>query len=101
METTIQVITEEVDKTAAEIEELAADYQAKYNQLYSVTEAMTSQLRGDEIVTFVNQFDSFKDDFTKMHRLMLDYADFLKKAADAYRKVQEDNIEMIHQLRHH
>ena len=88
METTIQVITEEVDKTAAEIEELASDYQAKYNQLYSVTEAMTSQLRGDEIVT-------------KMHRLMLDYADFLKKAADAYRKVQEDNIEMIHQLRHH
>lgn len=42
-------------------------------------------------MAFVDQIAGFKDDFEKMHTLMLEYADFLRKSAKGYRDTQ-DNV---------
>ena len=85
----IEVTPEQLESTAGKIENLAADYQKQYEQLYSETNAMASTWNGKDNVAFVNQIAGFKDDFQKMHKLMLNYADFLRKSAKAYRDTQD------------
>lgn len=89
MARTIQVTPEQLESTASRIESLAADYKTQYDQLYSETNAMASTWNGKDNVAFVNQIDGFKDDFEKMHALMLNYVDFLRKSAKAYRDTQD------------
>ena len=85
----IEVTPEQLESTAGKIENLAADYQKQYEQLYSETNAMASTWNGKDNTAFVNQIAGFKDDFQKMHTLMLNYADFLRKSAKAYRDTQD------------
>lgn len=85
----IQVTPEQLETTAGRIESLASDYKTQYNQLYSETNAMASTWDGKDNKAFVDQIDGFKDDFEKMHTLMNNYADFLRKSAKAYRETQE------------
>ena len=83
MARTIQVTPEQLETTEGRIEGLAADYQTQYNNLYSETNAMATTWSGKDNVAFVDQIAGFKDDFEKMHTLMLNYADFLRKSAKA------------------
>ena len=98
MARTIQVTPEQLESTAGRIESLAADYKAQYDQLYSETNAMASTWSGKDNVAFVQQIDGFKDDFAKMHTLMLNYADFLKKSAKAYRDTQDTVVSEARKL---
>lgn len=98
MARTIQVTPEQMESTAGRIESLAADYKAQYDQLYSETNAMASTWSGKDNVAFVQQIDGFKDDFAKMHTLMLNYADFLRKSAKAYRDTQDTVVSEARKL---
>ena len=98
MARTIQVTPEQMETTAGRIESLAADYKAQYDQLYSETNAMASTWSGKDNVAFVQQIDGFKDDFAKMHTLMLNYADFLRKSAKAYRDTQDTVVSEARKL---
>ncbi|MBR3919770.1 MAG: WXG100 family type VII secretion target [Clostridia bacterium] len=98
MARTIQVTPEQLESTAGRIESLAADYKTQYDQLYSETNAMASTWSGKDNVAFVNQIDGFKDDFAKMHTLMLNYADFLRKSAKAYRDTQDTVVSEARKL---
>lgn len=89
MARTIQVTPEQLETTAGIIEGLAADYKTQYDSLYNTTDAMASTWQGKDNTAFVNQIAGFKDDFSKMHTLMLNYADFLRKSAKAYRDTQD------------
>ncbi len=88
MARTIQVTPEQLETTAGKIEGLAADYKTQYNRLYSETNAMASTWNGKDNVAFVDQIDGFRDDFEKMHTLMIKYAEFLRSSAKAYRETQ-------------
>lgn len=85
----IQVTPEQLESAAGRIESLAADYKTQYEALYSETNAMASTWSGKDNVAFVDQIAGFKDDFEKMQTLMLNYADFLRKSAKAYRETQD------------
>ncbi len=85
----IQVTPEQLESTAGTIESLAADYKQQYDTLYNTTDAMASTWSGKDNVAFTDQIAGFKDDFEKMHKLMNDYADFLRKSAKAYRDTQD------------
>ena len=98
MARTIQVTPEQLESTAGRIESLAADYKTQYDHLYSETNAMASTWSGKDNVAFVNQIDGFKDDFAKMHTLMLNYADFLRKSAKAYRDTQDTIVSEARKL---
>ena len=89
MARTIQVTPEQLESAAGRIEGLAADYKTQYDALYSETNAMASTWNGKDNTAFVDQIAGFKDDFEKMHALMLNYADFLRKSAKAYRDTQD------------
>lgn len=89
MARTIQVTPEQLESAAGRIEGLAADYKTQYDALYSETNAMASTWNGKDNTAFVDQIAGFKDDFEKMHTLMLNYADFLRKSAKAYRDTQD------------
>lgn len=89
MARTIQVTPEQLETTAGRIEGLAAEYETQYKNLYSETSAMASTWSGKDNVAFTEQIAGFKDDFEKMHTLMLNYADFLRKSAKAYRETQD------------
>ena len=98
MAKTIQVTPEQLESTAGRSESLAADYKTQYDQLYSETNAMASTWSGKDNAAFVNQIDGFKDDFAKMHTLMLNYADFLRKSAKAYRDTQDTVVSEARKL---
>ncbi len=89
MARTIQVTPEQLESAAGRIEGLAADYKTQYDTLYAETNAMASTWNGKDNTAFVDQIAGFKDDFEKMHTLMLNYADFLRKSAKAYRDTQD------------
>ena len=94
----IQVTPEQLESTAARIESLAAEYKTQYDQLYSETNAMASTWSGKDNVAFTDQIAGFKDDFEKMHTLMMQYADFLKKSAKAYRETQDTIVSEARKL---
>ena len=98
MARTIQVTPEKLESTAGRIESLAADYKNQYDQLYSETNAMASTWNGKDNTAFVDQIAGFKDDFEKMHTLMLNYADFLRKSAKAYRDTQDTVVSEARKL---
>lgn len=92
MARTIQVTPEQLESAAGRIESLAADYKIQYDALYNETNAMASTWNGKDNTAFVDQIAGFQDDFETMHTLMLNYADFLRKSAEAYRKTQDDVV---------
>ena len=94
----IQVTPEQLESAAGRIESLAADYKTQYEALYSETNAMASTWSGKDNVAFVDQIAGFKDDFEKMHTLMLNYADFLRKSAKAYRETQDTVVSEARKL---
>ena len=53
---------------------------------------------GQDNEAFINQIAGFKDDFAKMHTLMLNYADYLRKSAKAYRETQQNVITQARSL---
>lgn len=89
MARTIQVTPEQLESTAGKIEVLAGEYKVQYDQLYRETNAMASTWNGKDNNAFINQIAGFKDDFEKMHTLMNNYADFLRKSAKHYRETQD------------
>ena len=98
MARTIQVTPEQLESTASRIEALAADYKNQYDSLYNETNAMASTWQGKDNTAFVDQIAGFKDDFEKMHTLMLNYADFLRKSAKAYRDTQDTVVSEARKL---
>lgn len=98
MARTIQVTPEQLESAAGRIEGLAADYKSQYDALYNETNAMASTWQGKDNTAFVDQIAGFKDDFEKMHTLMLNYADFLRKSAKAYRDTQDSVVSEARKL---
>lgn len=98
MARTIQVTPEQLESAAGRIEGLAAEYKTQYETLYNETNAMASTWNGKDNIAFVNQIAGFKDDFEKMQTLMLNYADFLRKSAKAYRETQETVVSEARKL---
>ena len=98
MARTIQVTPEQLESAAGRIEGLAADYKSQYDALYNETNAMASTWNGKDNTAFVDQIAGFKDDFEKMHTLMLNYADFLRKSAKAYRDTQNTVVSEARKL---
>lgn len=94
----IQVAPEQLDSTAVRIENLAEEYKTQYDKFYTETSAMSSTFSGKAYDAFITQIDGFKDDFDEMYRLMLAYADFLKKAAKAYRDTQDAAVAQAKKL---
>lgn len=87
----IIVETSRLDSTAAQVDRLADQYESEYGALFGTVQDLQNAWSGEDNVAFTNQIEGFRDDFQRMTRLMRDYADYLRKAAESYRTTQ-DNI---------
>ena len=76
--------------TATKVDAQSAEYRKEYAQLYTEVDAMQAAWQGADNVAFTNQIKTFKPDFEKMAKLMDDYSQFLKQAADTYQKTQDE-----------
>ena len=86
----IIVETSRLDSTARQVDDLANDYEREYQALFGTVGDLQNAWSGEDNVAFTTQIEGFRDDFQRMTRLMRDYADYLRKAADSYRKTQEN-----------
>lgn len=87
--TVIVVEPQKLDNAAGKIETLANDYKALYNKLYGKTDELATSWSGKDNVAFVEQIAGFRDDLDGMYRLMMNYVDFLRQSAKAYRETQD------------
>lgn len=88
----IEVTPEQLESAASKIESLASDYKTQYDSLYKETGDLASTWTGKDNLAFTDQIAGFKEDFEKMHTLMNNYADFLRKSAKAYRDTQDSVV---------
>ncbi|MCI9292260.1 MAG: WXG100 family type VII secretion target [Erysipelotrichaceae bacterium] len=85
----IEVTPAQLESAAGKIDGHAGDYQSLYQEFYKVTDDMAANWDGKDNLAFIERISGFRDDFQKMYQLMLDYADYLRKAAKNYRDTQD------------
>ena len=88
----ILVTPEQLESAAQRISGLADEYKGKYDSLYEKIEELASTWQGADSRKFAEQTAGFRDDFQKMFTLMMDYVDYLKKTAAAYRNPQDTAV---------
>jgi len=87
----IIVTPDDLTSAASTIDNLAADYEKLYTDLFSEVGALQSSWQGKDNAAFTNQIEGFRPDFVEMQKLMAAYATFLRNAATGYSGTQ-DNI---------
>lgn len=92
MATKIIVDPEQLTKAAQLMESQVSDYQTLYKQLFDTVEGLSSAWQGADNVAFATQVSGFLEDFQTMEQLMLEYTEFLKKAAETYTSTQNDIV---------
>ena len=83
----ILVTPEQLESAAQRISGLADEYKGKYDSLYEKIEEMASTWQGADSRKFAEQTAGFRDDFQ-----MMDYVNYLKKTAAAYRNTQDTAV---------
>ena len=92
----ITVNTQTHINKASEVDEMAANYMSHYEALLNDVDTLTtSDWQGEDATAFRNQVEGFREDFQKMNKLMGEYADFLREAANKYNTMQENLISSI------
>ena len=86
-----QVDLTALTSTAANIETRANEYKQIYERLYTEVRAMGGNWQGKDNQAFVSQINGFKDDFERMHKLLLDFAALIKEANREYKQALSDS----------
>ncbi len=93
----IIVATEELKSVAQKVDDMAQNYKESYIELYSTINSLseTGIWQGVDNQAYVQQIEQFRNDFEAMEQLMRSYADFLRKAAEGYKTIQNNTTEQV------
>ena len=80
MAVSITVDPQKLEAASQQISTKAAEYEFIYRNLFT------------EVDNFTNQIKGFTDNFQDMKKLMDQYSEFLKSAAQMYRSTQDDRV---------
>ena len=84
------VTTERLVSSAGVIEEKTANYNSEWAKLYTELQNLKSaQWQGIASDTFNAKLEAYRNDFEEMSKVLLNYATFLRSAADNYVKTEE------------
>lgn len=84
------VTTERLVSSAGVIEEKTAKYNSEWAKLYTELQSLKSaQWQGIASDTFNAKLEAYRNDFEEMSKVLLEYANYLKTAADNYVKTEE------------
>lgn len=86
----ITVEPEQLEASAARIDESNQDYTRSYQNLFDAVDTMKAGWQGKDNTAFSNQISRFQTDFREMAVLCGQYAEFLRNSAKSYRAVQDD-----------
>jgi len=87
---TISVEPEQVEASAARMDDQNQAYQRTYAQLFETVNAMAASWKGADNTAFSTRIGKFESDFREMSVLCSQYSEFLKNSARAYREMQND-----------
>lgn len=85
----LEVSYEHLKRIAAQVDDKADTYNSEYTALYKTVDQLRTYFDGVEYQQFVANLRNFQNDFQNMEKMMREYAEFLRKAADTYRQEQE------------
>ena len=84
------VTTERLVSSAGVIEEKTAKYNSEWAKLYTELQSLKSaQWQGIASDTFNAKLDAYRNDFEEMSKVLLEYVNYLRTAADNYVKTEE------------
>lgn len=84
------VTTERLVSSAGVIEEKTAKYNSEWAKLYTELQSLKSaQWQGIASDTFNAKLEGYRNDFEEMSKILMEYANYLKTAAENYVKTEE------------
>lgn len=84
------VTTERLTASATVIEEKTAKYNSEWAKLYTELQNLKSaQWQGIASDTFNTKLEAYRNDFEEMAKVVLNYATYLRNAAENYVKTEE------------
>ena len=84
------VTTENLVSSAGFIEEKTAKYNSEWAKLYTELQSLKSaQWQGIASDTFNAKLEAYRNDFEELSKILLEYANYLRSAADNYVKTEE------------
>lgn len=84
------VTTERLVSSAGIIEEKTTKYNSEWAKLYTELQSLKSaQWQGIASDTFNSKLEAYRNDFEEMSKVLLEYANYLKAAAENYVKTEE------------
>ena len=84
------VTTENLVDSANAIEDKTAKYNSEWNKLYTELQSLkSSQWEGIASDTFNSKLEGYRNDFDEMAKVLMEYANYLKTAAENYVKTEE------------
>lgn len=88
----IEVKPEELKSVAQKMDAQIEEYKRLYNAIYSEVDGLASAWKGADNIAYTTQMQGFKDDFEAMATTLMQYSEFLKKAAQDYQTTQDQII---------
>lgn len=84
------VTTENLVSSAGFIEEKTAKYNSEWAKLYTELQSLKSaQWQGIASDAFNAKLEAYRNDFQEMAKVLLEYVNYLRTAADNYVKTEE------------
>lgn len=85
-----EVTTERLESSAAIIEEKTAKYNQEWAKLYTELQNLRSaNWKGIASDTFNSRLEGYQKNFEEMSKVLLSYVEFLRSAAENYKKTEE------------
>lgn len=95
---TIYVQPEELEASAGKMESHNDEYLSNMMQLFSTVETLGATWQGKDNLAYTNAISKLETDFRQLSHLCMQYADFLKSSASAYRQTQDELFEQASRI---
>jgi len=79
-----------LESTASTMENINMEVNQIIKELYGTVDMLKAFWQGEDNTAFVNQIIGYQDDFHKIDVLMIQYIEFLRNSARAYRQTQNE-----------
>lgn len=90
MGSTIKVDTAAITQAANKINGYITSYETSYGRVNQLSEEVDKTWDGTDNDKYKEQLAEFQGDFTDLKEKLIDYVDFLKKAAKEYETAQDN-----------
>ncbi|MCT4686966.1 WXG100 family type VII secretion target [Vallitalea sp.] len=92
MSRSIDVTPGELEKQSGLVTQKVDAYKTLYEKLMTEVNNLDSKWKGEGNAAYAKQITNFRPQFEKLEKVLRNYAEFLMKAANVYRKTEENIV---------